>query len=197
MNYNLRLQTWDRCFGAVRNPIETHRKSAERSLAGILRRWIDERCSSGLNDWLSITGTRRVENVHLLRITKAVIRLGGKATGSRSPTALHQFRIAAKHYRYTLEILAPIFGRRRTAPRPSVMKAVQSRLGNVNDCETVRTLAADWNLGCDVDRFLRKRERRQMKEFRKEWIAQFADPKQARRWTADLRGIAGRPARGK
>ncbi|HVY95052.1 MAG TPA: hypothetical protein VHA14_19960, partial [Bryobacteraceae bacterium] len=65
--------------------------------------------------------------------------------------------------------------RRKAAQQLSVMKSVQSRLGNVNDCETVRALAAEWKLGNTVERFLRKRERQQMAKFRAQWNAQFAD----------------------
>lgn len=182
-------------FSGARKEIDSQRESATQSLAHALRRWTEERYSSRLSDWLQVTGAGRVEEVRLQRTTRKFIRLGGKAVGSRSPTALHRFRIAAKHYRYTLELLAPILGRPRAARHLSVMKAVQSRLGNVNDCETVRALAADWNLGKDVNQFLRKRERRQIDEFRKEWNAQFADPKQTRRWAADLRNADRKPAR--
>ncbi len=173
-------------FSGARKEIDSQRAIARQSLVHALRRWIDERCSSKLNDWVQVTGARRVEKIDVPRITREFIRLGGKAVGSRSPTARHRFRIAAKHYRYTVEILAPILGRRRAERHLSVTKAVQSRLGDVNDCETVRALAADWKLGRDFNRFLRKTEPRQIDEFRKEWNAQFADPNPARRWAANL-----------
>lgn len=175
-------------FSGARKEIDSQRESAGQFLAHALRRWTDERCSSKLSDWLQVTGAGGVEKINLPRITREFIRLGGNAVESQSPTALHRFRIAAKHYRYTLELLAPIIGRRRASWHLSVMKAVQLRLGNVNDCETVRALAADWNLGRDLNRFLRKRERRQMDRFRDLWNAHLGDPKQARRWAADLRG---------
>lgn len=184
-------------FGAVRKPIDIHRKSAGQSLEDALRRWVDDCYSSKLRDRLQVTGAEGVEQVKLHRATRNFIRLGGNAVKSQSPTALHRFRIAAKHNRYTLELLAPIIGRRRAARHLSVMKSVQSRLGNVNDCETVRVLAADWNLGKDVNRFLRMKERRQMEKFRDLWNAQFADPKQARRWAEDLRDMPRKPVREK
>jgi CHAD domain-containing protein len=184
-------------FSEARKEIDSRREGGRQSLADVLRRWIDERYSSNLSDWLQVTGAEGVEQVKLHRATRNFSRLGGNAVESQSPTALHRFRIAAKHYRYTLELLAPIIGRRRAARHLSMMKEVQSRLGNVNDCETVRVLAADWNLGKDVNRFLRMKERRQMEKFRDLWNAQFADPKQARRWTEDLRGTPRKPVREK
>ncbi len=184
-------------FSGARKEIDRQRETATQSLGHRLRRWTDENYSSRLSDWLQVPGARRVEKIRLHRATRKFIRLGGNAVESRSPTALHRFRIAAKHYRYTLELLAPIIGRRRAARHLSVMKGVQSRLGNVNDCETVRVLAADWNLGKDVNRFLRTKERRQMEKFRDLWNRQFADPKQARRWSEDVRDTPGKTVREK
>jgi adenylate cyclase len=184
-------------FSGAQKEIDNKRESARQSLAHALRCWIDERYSSKLSDWLRVTGAREVEKINLPRLTREFIRLGGKAVESRSPAALHKFRIAAKHYRYTLELVAPIVGRRKAERHLSVTKTVQTRLGNVNDCETVRTMAADWHLGREVDRFLKKRERRQMEEFHNEWNAQFADPKQSRRWAANLWDAARKAACGK
>jgi len=107
-------------------------------------------------------------------------------TKHASPTTLHRFRIAAKHYRYSLELFAPILGRRLTAAHLTAIKAVQSRLGNVNDCETVRVMAADWKVSGKIDRFLKKRERGQMRMFRKEWRRRFGEADQRRHWLASF-----------
>lgn len=159
-------------FRGVRKVIDSRRARALQSLAGALRRWDQKQRSSRLGDQLQVSGTGRID---LRRMSGEFIRLGARAAESSSPAALHRFRIAAKHYRYTLELLAPLIGRRKAAQQLSVMKSVQSRLGNVTDCETVRALAAEWKLGNTVERFLRKRERQQMAKFRTQWNAQFAD----------------------
>jgi CHAD domain-containing protein len=147
----------DKLIGAslsgARKESDGRRENARQALAHALRRWTDESCSLRLSDRLQVSGARRVEKVRLHRATRKSIRLGGNAVESRSPTALHRFRIAVKHYRYTLELLAPIIGRRRAARHLSAGKGVQSRVGNVNDCETGRVPAADWNLGKDANNF--------------------------------------------
>lgn len=158
-------------FRGVRKEIDRRRASALQLLGNLLRRWDQKQRSSKLSDRLQATGTGRI---NLRRLSGDFIRLGTRAAESSSPAALHRFRIVAKHYRYTLELLASLIGRRKAAKRLSVMKAVQSRLGSVNDCETVRALAAEWKLGKAVDRFLQKRERQQMARFRKQWNVQFA-----------------------
>lgn len=159
-------------FRQARNEIESQRASALQSLGDGLRRWNEKQRSAKLSDRLQATGTG---TINLRRLSRDFIRLGTRVAESSSPGSLHRFRIAAKHYRYTLELLAPLLGRRKTAKRLSVTKALQSRLGDVNDCEAVRTLAAEWKLGKVVDRFLQKRERQQMARFRRQWNVQFAD----------------------
>lgn len=186
-NCDIAEQLLARQFSGVGKNIRTQRASANKSLAAALSDWIDEGYSSALSHELQIAdGSQRV-NVRLRTMTEDFIRYGAKAVKSGSPEALHRFRIAAKHYRYTLELLAPIVGRRTAIRHLNVMKAVQSRLGNVNDCETVRVMAADWGVAREVDKFLKKKERRQMERFREEWKRQFADPKLAERWVAELR----------
>lgn len=67
---------------------------------------------------------------------------------------LHQMRIAAKHLRYALEIVLPLFGDRLAAPL-EVAKSLQRQLGEIHDCDV-------W-LGF-LPRFLRS-ERRRTKRF--------------------------------
>jgi CHAD domain-containing protein len=172
-------------FTAIRENLDTRRREESRSLIAALRSWINKDYSSTLKPRLKTN----IENAGFGVITEGMakdfVRLGGKAAQSGSPAALHRFRIAAKHYRYTLEILTSILGR-GTAIHLNIVKAVQSRLDNVSDCETVRRMAADWRAGREIDRFLKARERQQMEKFRQEWKWQFTDPRQARRWLAAL-----------
>jgi CHAD domain-containing protein len=47
---------------------------------------------------------------------------------------LHRMRIAAKHFRYTMEALAPCYGKRLD---PSIRNArrIQTELGEIHDCD--------------------------------------------------------------
>ena len=69
-------------------------------------------------------------------------RAGGEAMKSDASSAdLHRFRLATKQLRYTLELFAPVFARRLTAPL-ALLRNMQTHLGRVNDCETARGLDA-------------------------------------------------------
>lgn len=152
----------------ARQHLDEQRRNASRSLAAALRSWVAEDYSATLRGRLRIDPGCPSMAFDLDRMKNNYMRSGSKAARSESPAALHRFRIAAKHYRYTLEILASIIGRAADAEMKAI-RAVQTRLGNVNDCETVRVMAADWQAGGKIDRFLKERERQQMQEFRREW----------------------------
>lgn len=47
---------------------------------------------------------------------------------------LHEMRIAAKRLRYTLEIFAPLYGKRLDKPL-KIIKEIQERLGSMHDCD--------------------------------------------------------------
>lgn len=49
-------------------------------------------------------------------------------------TELHEMRIAAKRLRYTLEIFAPLYGKRFDKPL-KIIKEIQERLGSLHDCD--------------------------------------------------------------
>jgi CHAD domain-containing protein len=48
-------------------------------------------------------------------------------------SALHQFRIAGKKLRYTMELLAPVFGDELRKDHYPVVEQLQAKMGNVND----------------------------------------------------------------
>jgi CHAD domain-containing protein len=54
-------------------------------------------------------------------------------------TDLHQFRLATKHLRYTIELFEPAYGPGAKL-KLEVLKHVQTHLGKVNDCDTARAL---------------------------------------------------------
>jgi CHAD domain-containing protein len=54
--------------------------------------------------------------------------------------ALHGFRLATKHLRYTLELFTPTFGR-GVAAKLELLRRVQTHLGRANDCQTARSLS--------------------------------------------------------
>lgn len=68
---------------------------------------------------------------------------------------LHEMRIAAKRLRYTLEIFAPIYGKRLDKPL-KWMKEIQERLGCLHDCDVWLQF---------LDEFAHEERRRTLKYF--------------------------------
>lgn len=96
-------------------------------------------------------------------------RAGRKALdcgpGSRR---LHAFRIEGKQLRYTIELFAPLLERRTVERILNVLRRVQHLLGEISDCQSVRTL-----LGKDASpamaEFLDTREHHRLTQFRRYW----------------------------
>jgi len=112
-----------------------------------------------------------------------------------APARLHRLRLATKRLRYTLELFQPCYGPGLEA-RLAVLRKVQQRLGDLNDC------VAAWGLlsktmshspqRARAGKFLRERAEKQAKDFREEWRHLFQAPGQEEWWT----GYLARSARG-
>jgi hypothetical protein len=99
------------------------------------------------------------------------LSLGEKATHPDTfARQVHRFRIASKKFRYTLELVEPFYGGGLN-PWLDRVKAVQSVLGDANDCEAVRRMASDWDAGEGLIAKLEERQKRKLKKFRREWPA--------------------------
>jgi hypothetical protein len=109
---------------------------------------------------------------HIVReMAAGFLALGKKAASPEtSAREVHRFRIASKKFRYTLELVEPFYGAGLT-PWMERVKAVQSILGDVNDCETVRRMVSRWNAGEGLIAKLEERENRKLRKFRREWAA--------------------------
>lgn len=166
----------------LRRKIQSDRRTAERQLVQSLRRLVDRdlpakwRVGLELNRTASRSGSARREippaAQRIVReMAAGFLRLGKKAASQEtSVREVHRFRIASKKFRYTLELLEPFHGV-RIAPWLDRVKAVQSILGDVNDCETVRRMASRWNAGEGLIAKLQERQKRKLRKFRREWAA--------------------------
>jgi len=116
--------------------------------------------------------------------------------GARSIQALHDFRLASKHLRYTLELFRPCYG-------PGLercieaLRELQGHLGELNDCATTRQLIANHNARPSpqrerVERFLGDRSEQSMARFREAWQTRFDAPGRERWWINYLTRFAGR-----
>jgi len=176
--------------------IQSQRNDARKALIVALKRWTRGDCSSRLIAGFAASkaGSQEfcrngIESTarHVLDgMTKEFFHAGNQAAEENpSPRKLHKFRIVAKQFRYTLELFLPICGRSATT-RLNQIKAIQANLGDVNDCETVRVMLADWGGSRRLDRLLKKRERENIEEFRRLWNEAFADPGNLHVWLHDL-----------
>jgi CHAD domain-containing protein len=94
---------------------------------------------------------------------------------------LHEFRLATKRFRYTLEIFAPLYGP-GFSTRLEHVKKVQTLLGEANDYITARSMLnkSDANQAA-ADRLTEKAERR-IGQLRAWWQANFDSPAGEERW---------------
>jgi CHAD domain-containing protein len=125
------------------------------------------------------------ENAHLAlpRMAEEYFEAGRKAASHRrTPRELHRFRVKTKHFRYSLELFRPLFGR-RLDPQIRRLQEVQRILGKMSDRHTIGALIEE---NPALARKLERSARARAKEFRKYWKDTFDAPHQLRAWKARL-----------
>jgi CHAD domain-containing protein len=125
----------------------------------------------------------RIARELLPEMAQAFFAAGREAATHDDPAILHQFRIAAKRFRYTLELFASCYRAEEAKGRLASIRAVQQSLGEMNDLATVERLTGR-PLGRDINR--------KIAEFRTIWQGAFAPPAAEAEWT---KWLGSRPAR--
>lgn len=187
----------------VQSKVRNRRREAARVLVVELKRWTDRQMSikwraalegalaKGEEDF----GAAPVDTTArqtLRRMTKDFFERGDEAAGAKaSAEDLHGFRIAAKKFRYSLELFAPLYGSSFDQGLER-MKTAQTALGDVNDAASVATLVSELGGGERLIARLRKRQRKKTEEFRGFWSAEFQDGQQFKSWMDQLRARAMR-----
>jgi len=184
--------------GAARR-LRTERQAAAKTLAVSLKRWVRRSSSAAWRTALHGEAGEDFRNnplgaaaaAALPRMAKEYFRCGKNAVREKATAEeLHRFRIAAKNLRYTLEVFAPAYGDSVNGLRQQ-LKGVQTLLGGINDCATVRRMASRLD-GCEeILEALKKRQRKKTAEFREHWAAAFSNGTEAARWVECLRNPAG------
>ena len=158
--------------------LRRRRSLAERELAAHLQ----ELSEAGFADqWRAKLATENGaldarERRVLLRAAHRVFRRAANIDGP--PTALHKLRIAAKKLRYTMELLP--FPPARLDP----IKQLQSKLGDINDYESARRLAAKEGASKTLMKGLEQAQEKKVRQFRRYWKREFAGKEQG--WMAIL-----------
>jgi CHAD domain-containing protein len=147
----------------LQEKVETRRQDAARVLVAELKRWTNR--SLAVQD-SPATPLRELEQHALDRLAKDFLERGNEASSAKaSPHAMHDFRIVAKKYRYTLELFQP------SSPLAASIKRVSALLGDINDCVTAAEIVPA------LASRLKKRQRKKIEAFRQYWTAEFAKPR--------------------
>jgi CHAD domain-containing protein len=188
---------------AVRPKLQSRRREAEHVLVAMLKRWQERKSSRKWRSVLEISATETAQplvkasvaktaRTLLPRMAEDFFELGARAARTKaSPAELHQFRIATKKFRYSLELFTPLYGA-ASAPLLGNIKQAQGLLGDVNDCETVRAMIAQYKGGDGVMAWLRKRQRKGIAQFQQYWGEAFGPSMETRNWSDLLRHTAAK-----
>jgi CHAD domain-containing protein len=185
--------------GATGESIEhfrTQRERAARTLTASLKRWVRRGSSSKWRSDLlrgSASDGAPVEEAArraLPPMAKEYFERGKDAAApDRTVEELHAFRIAAKRLRYTVDLFAPVYGASLNGLRQQ-LRGVQTLLGGVSDCATVRRMVARLGESQAVEAALARRQRRKTAEFRQHWAGVFSSAATVRLWVDRLRHAA-------
>ena len=121
-----------------------------------------------------------IENVNtvLPRLAEKYFKAGRKAAdGKRSPKELHEFRIETKRFRYTLELVCPVYGT-RLEKELEPLRGLQSVLGKLHDYHIMAQMLDDDRA---LQATLQRRTKKKLKEFHQKWTA-FDSKGQLKRW---------------
>lgn len=178
---------------ALKKKVQEHRKAAVPVLVAALERWVAQRSSS---KWRSALLACQVQDGLQPRLRRAARKFlaNGEAAAAEKASAedLHRFRIEAKKFRYTLELFEPAWGD-PVSQWLARLKPVQTVLGDVHDSFMARDIAERFGGSREIDAWLKRRQRRKLREFRRLWQESFPVPDQPLRIAA-LRRPARKPA---
>jgi CHAD domain-containing protein len=134
--------------------LRRRRKRAEEILAGLLRRWHKRKVHdqwrrhlaavTGVSgDWDCAHSVAVNARGALPALAKEFFAAGTVAARVTADyERLHQFRLVAKRFRYSLELFQPVFGE-EMKQGAKVLRGLQDKLGAMNDCVTALGLVAD------------------------------------------------------
>jgi len=106
----------------------------------------------------------------MLRAAERTFLLDGDeaAQVSTGSQALHQFRIAAKRLRYTMELFAAL-DEAAFSGRIEAVRELQQILGDIHDCAVNAEIVRELGGPAAIERRLLLRQRRHTAAFRREW----------------------------
>ena len=131
-----------------------------------------------------------LENVNIVlpKLVEKYFKAGRKAAdGKRSPTEMHEFRIKTKRFRYTLELVRPVYGGVLEQELEPV-RQLQSVLGKLHDYHIIAGMLDD---DPPLQAKLQRRTKKKLKEFHEQW-AEFDSKGELKRWKTLLGSPPGK-----
>jgi len=166
--------------------IERRRSSAVKEWKSATRSWLARHDAL---PWKEDGPQLSFEEVAAATLPSAIKKFfaDGKkvASGKIRARELHRFRVAAKKFRYTLELFANVYGP-ALDERMADLRAVQTALGDVNDYRAARDLFEKLDADEELTSGLRKKQRKRTEEFRLLWEERFAPRGTRRAWLATV-----------
>jgi CHAD domain-containing protein len=135
------------------------------------------------------------ENVRrrLPKLTRKYFRRGRNALDTeRSWEEIHEFRLATKRFRYTLEVFRSIYGP-GIEQRLDDLKHIQKLLGDANDCMITRTMLAEIPGTESLRGKLEVRAVSRIRNLRSWWREHMAPAAVEQRWIRYFQRFAGKP----
>lgn len=126
--------------------IKKKRREAEASLSKQLERWDGKEIKKDWSEKLLVEHDGDLNLDPDLRTwTKQWFARGRIAAAPGSThRAMHQFRLETKRFRYTIEILQPLYGTHAAEPVLEGLRELQTCLGDMNDCVSALELLEDY-----------------------------------------------------
>jgi CHAD domain-containing protein len=175
--------------------LRARRKTAAKTLVAALKHWTARKSVSkwraALESGIPSRELRQSKaeafaHRELPRLGARFFREGARAAAPEASAGeRHRFRLAAKKFRYTLELFAEFYSP-AAAHWITQVKELQSLLGAMDDCRSVRHLVDALGGNPKIEASLKKRQRRKSLEFRRAWTAHCGAPDCAKQWIQSL-----------
>lgn len=177
--------------GIARAKLQSERQVAEKDFTPILERWVakdfvarwrariepHQPAPDGAPDAPAESVAQYARRT-LPEYARAVFAAGRAAFEAGDAEALHEFRIAAKKFRYGLELFAPLYGP-KFKKKLGQLKQLQDLLGTMNDLETARLLLENEPGAEEVVEELKRQSDSNRTEIARYWHDELAPQEQA------------------
>src|ERR1017187_816237 len=175
--------------------LRARRKTAAKTLLASLKHWTARKSVSKWRSALESgipprelrqSKAETLAHGELPRLAARFFREGARAAAPQASAGeRHRFRLAAKRFRYTLELFAEFYSP-VAAHWPAQVKELQALLGAINDCRSVRDLVDALGGNPKIEASLKKRQHRKSLEFRRAWTDRFGAADAAKQWMQSL-----------